>query len=480
MATIVYKHSIPLKTLLGERALNNLVFQPLFDEKTAEPVFYLNEDGFISTVQICKVLDPIDKWEAILSLDIAKQYLAGEFIQQELLFLNEVITYDNTVTTQYSQARHCFEVSYENYNQPFKKEDDEVFPYVVLPPTIDSALTYMPPEKPFKQTIPIEPQGHPVKDSVYRLIVLSPFVFFSLLSYIIAIAIRIPALFILGIFTGTLGIILMTKWVIPKLNLVPLSEMIKKEEEYKRKKSTYERNMEGYDDAITRYETLSPLYGKCSRTEYFDRSISVCLKQYSPPTVQQNLSEVKQGPAEQMFIRFLSSDTKKDFELLGTVKAFHIFPDSEMAFYYPDVAIREKTTGLMIDIEIDEPYIAKIGTPIHYYGWYGGNNDNDRNEALSSDNWIIFHFSEEQIIRFPEICWAYVKSLCIGLRNRIEYEKPYSEGFYQKRWSYYEAQEMADSNYRLTYLPTNTWNSIRVTKRKSLLKEEDDDAPLPF
>lgn len=476
--SVVFKHSIPLNSLLEGRSLNSLVFQPEFDAKTAAPIYYLDDDKFLSYVQVCRVVDPIKGWKAILSYDVAKHYYAGEVIQKESLFLNEVIIYEGSASVG-SQAKHSFWVSSEDNNEPLMDDDSDNFPYVVLPHMVSDALLYLPPQKPFKQEAPIEPQGHPVKDSVYRFIVLSPLLLLSLVSYIISIVIRSPLPFWLGFILGIAGLIIMAKWVIPKIKLVPSSEMTRKEEEYERKLTAYERNREEYGDALERYEVLSPLYGKCSRSDYIQHSLEVCLKQYSPPTIDQDLPEIKHGPSEQAFIRFLSGVMTEEYELLGAVKTLHT-SSFDPIYYFPDIAIREKKTGLMIDIEIDEPYIAKSGTPIHCYRGSRGSSDEDRNRALASDNWIIFHFTEEQTIRFPEICWAYVKTVCSYFVSCVPYQNPYLLGFCQKRWDYFEALKMAESNYRLTYLPSSVRESIRVIQRRyepSSVKEDDDLLP---
>ena len=110
--------------------------------------------------------------------------------------------------------------------------------------------------------------------------------------------------------------------------------------------------------------------------------------------------------------------------------------------FVPDAAYVNRSTGLCIDIEIDEPYSLPDKKPIHYIG-----SDEYRNSFFSENGWFVIRFAEEQVAKYPEDCVKYVNDFISGIAvgkmpiftNCVE------------RWSFSDAYGMSETNYRESY-----------------------------
>jgi hypothetical protein len=118
--------------------------------------------------------------------------------------------------------------------------------------------------------------------------------------------------------------------------------------------------------------------------------------------------------------------------------------------YTPDIAIMDNDMGYCIDIEIDEPYVGNTKKPIHYSG---NMQDMKRDGHFQNIGWIVIRFSEEQIVKYPDMCIKliveFISDITLGLAKL-----PSNQNItipLVKRWSYLEAETMAKNNYRNTY-----------------------------
>ena len=468
-------YSIPLDFLLGDRPVSCLDIQPEFDETTLAPVFYQGDDDYPSSVQVCRVLDSRTKMDAILAYEVAEKYWAGEDIMQKPLFYNETVQYyDVDSDKEILVDRSCC-ISYdEDINSGYDDRKEE-YPYLFLPYAIQDAVSGRQPRKPTEPYPPKKPEGRPIKDSLLSLLLWVPLVLVSTILIVFSIAIRFYGGIFWAILIGVvLGFVIREK-VVSKHNLVASSEMDQEDRKYKIALEAYEEKLKEYQEELKVYENLSFHYKEYSHSEYVSYLLGSCLDEYSPPAIEPNLTAVKQGPAERFFLSYLKERMSDDFDVLSNKQTKHYFRNGGGAYYYPDIALRNKPTGLMIDIEIDEPYIAKTGAPIHCY-----KDDDDRNHALVDDNWIVLRFTEEQIIRFPDICMAYIRTVCSSILTHKGCDIPMTWEFSQNHWSSYEARQMADSNYRLKYLPKDAHRSVYVPKKSIPANQNTDIVDLSF
>ena len=117
--------------------------------------------------------------------------------------------------------------------------------------------------------------------------------------------------------------------------------------------------------------------------------------------------------------------------------------------YTPDFAYMNG--NLYIDMEIDEPCMYSRKKLYHYL--YDLKESN-RNGFFLNRNWLVIRFAEEQVCPYPESCCTFVTQVINNLTGEpipsaLRNAKDLPE---IKRWTAGEAQQMADTNYRETYL----------------------------
>ena len=117
--------------------------------------------------------------------------------------------------------------------------------------------------------------------------------------------------------------------------------------------------------------------------------------------------------------------------------------------YYPDIII--KSSGLYINVEIDEPYTGDTHEPIHYAG-----SDDFRNQYLTSHGWEVIRFTEEQVIKYPDKCIGTIQRfISVILNGGSGVINPFDDEFWIPIWSKETAISMATADYRQTYLIHN-------------------------
>jgi very-short-patch-repair endonuclease len=63
----------------------------------------------------------------------------------------------------------------------------------------------------------------------------------------------------------------------------------------------------------------------------------------------------------------------------------------------PDFIYEDKIKNVYIAIEIDEPYIYKTRTPLHFYG---NEADSKKESIYKSNGWTLIRFSEAQVVNY--------------------------------------------------------------------------------
>lgn len=111
--------------------------------------------------------------------------------------------------------------------------------------------------------------------------------------------------------------------------------------------------------------------------------------------------------------------------------------------FVPDFAYVDKSTGLCIDIEIDEPYTSENQIPIHCIG-----EDDYRNSYFLSKGWFVIRFAEIQIAMHPNQCCDYINSAIKHVCEGTDIE-PFSVPI--NRWNYSDSIEMIKKNLRSSY-----------------------------
>jgi hypothetical protein len=147
--------------------------------------------------------------------------------------------------------------------------------------------------------------------------------------------------------------------------------------------------------------------------------------------------------------------------------------------FIPDFLYYDSNHNFHLGIEIDEPYILSNKEPIHWISdsWANGgdsawdfgddsqffilkefnkkHNEWDHQPAFRSDEiakagWFLIHFSERQVVQYPNECCIYIQNKINEIFDReINFETPLEV---DPCWTREEAIEMAKTNYRESYL----------------------------
>ena len=150
---------------------------------------------------------------------------------------------------------------------------------------------------------------------------------------------------------------------------------------------------------------------------------------------------------------------------VSEAKFFHqlqlIFPDVKQgvsfaipssSYAYAADFILQHSTGVSLDIEVDEPYIGNSKQPHHAIDRH---KDTRRNNFFLAHNWIVIRFAEEQVVRYPLRCCKTIAQVLSRVCNDASFSDKLSSVpnlTPYPLWTAKQARQMARKNYRQTYL----------------------------
>lgn len=213
----------------------------------------------------------------------------------------------------------------------------------------------------------------------------------------------------------------------------------------------YKQDYFEYSLSISKYNALKEEFviSKIDRNELFNLKCSLSkdiLSDYvtNIKKPQKINPDFKKGISEKYFLNYLYKYFQKELIIYGI----------NLDFFEPDFILK-LNNGILIDIEIDEPYVGSSKEIIHYYDKnIGEYSDEGRNTYFLDGKWIVLRFSEEQIIMHPESCCKYIAELLIYLceKSEINFFTNIADLEPQNIWSKEAAAEMAYLDYRKNYL----------------------------
>lgn len=159
-------------------------------------------------------------------------------------------------------------------------------------------------------------------------------------------------------------------------------------------------------------------------------------------------SIAKQGVSEKEFFRHLLSAFPEN--LICQAVEFEI-PGYHLR-YSADFILYHYSSGLALDIEIDEPYTGDQGKPHHCIDV---DEDKTRNRFFLEHNWGVVRFAEIQVVRYPWSCCKVIAQMIAKLTGDdsvLMLLQRLAEIPLQKCWTRREARLMAKNNYRQSYL----------------------------
>ncbi|AVH68383.1 hypothetical protein [Nostoc sp. 'Peltigera membranacea cyanobiont' N6] len=157
----------------------------------------------------------------------------------------------------------------------------------------------------------------------------------------------------------------------------------------------------------------------------------------------------KQGVSEKEFFRHLLCTFIEN--LICQAVEFEI-PGSSRR-YSADFILYHQSSGLALDIEIDEPYTGDTGKPHHCIDV---DDDKIRNRFFLERNWGVVRFAEVQVVRHPWSCCKAIAQIIARLTGDDSVFillQRLADVPLQKQWTKREARLMAKNNYRQSYLP---------------------------
>lgn len=260
--------------------------------------------------------------------------------------------------------------------------------------------------------------------------------------------------------------LVMAFWlVVPVLIVVSLIESAK-----------YVKNFLTYIKANKNYKRLLNLGSEYIDYQKFYFSVSYEFNKYlinADPELEQTKQELKSARLKEITEIILKPTNSLHIQQKGISESFfadrlrnyfdffaiEIITDGLVGCFFPDIILQTKT-GLYIDIEIDEPYVGNTKEVIHYYetesNFYC---DGERNNFFLESGWIIIRFSEKQIIKNSLSCCYEVALVLTKILNiEIPEDKIQQRLIPEKFWSRNYGQELANSNYRNSYLPNQLVN----------------------
>ena len=201
--------------------------------------------------------------------------------------------------------------------------------------------------------------------------------------------------------------------------------------------------------AIALITSLRKRYAKRSKAQKIKRLLSGNVKPLEPIT-----PSATQGLSEKYFLDRLKEYFSEEVN----------FPDGVFSIpgdfyeYTPDILYHDPSTGLTIDIEIDEPYVGDTKEPHHCID---EDKDSNRDEFFLKKNWVVVRFAEEQVVKYPVACAYYLDRLIYRLTD-VSHNVPVTKLKSIPRWDLTSAKELANQNFRLGYLEENgLWQSQR-------------------
>ena len=179
------------------------------------------------------------------------------------------------------------------------------------------------------------------------------------------------------------------------------------------------------------------------------------------------VSSAQVGSSEATFAKYLDRYFRS---ILKPSYSFKI-PNFDGDGYSADFCL-QFYSGLSIVIEIDEPYVFKTGEPHHCIDT---GKDERRDLFFADGNWLTIRFSERQVVTQPDACCYFIARTITALIGENIFINKFDPSVglpnKERRWSTIEAQKMADTKYRETYLPKFT-SVKRVTKAVIKLKNK--------
>ena len=241
----------------------------------------------------------------------------------------------------------------------------------------------------------------------------------------------------------------------------------------KKNQSKYEQEQKEYNRKINEIRELrNKLSTEDDKMLFIKRRMAkISQKATKPTTIYQ---KSKKGASESMFVELVKDVFGIENISTGKTVPFESKVYNNYNYYRNDFYLDENEINtkeqkhfipdivfdnniIRIDIEIDEPYaFDEWKIPIHYFDESKhSHKDADRDSYFVQHKWFVVRFAEIQIVKNPLGCCKVIAKLIseITSNNSFLYElETYSSPEIIKFWTYFNAEKLAEENYRDSYL----------------------------
>lgn len=172
---------------------------------------------------------------------------------------------------------------------------------------------------------------------------------------------------------------------------------------------------------------------------------------------------IEQGDA---YYGLSESSFKVYLENYFNVKQGLVFKVSDKYNYTADFIISH-SSGLMIDVEIDEPYALRNAEPTHCIDQL---TDRKRNHWFCDQGYVVIRFSEYQVVIQPESCCYFIAKVIFDYTGDLTQLNRFGKVLQlvpQYAWNTQEAKMMIKKQYRASYLPS----AVIVKSKKRLSRK---------
>lgn len=303
------------------------------------------------------------------------------------------------------------------------------FPIIYIPSSLKHAQASLPPDVLFLEKPPAKPENELQKLAWVALQTSAAAIAASLISSIL----HIPGWLL---FLGAVGAIAYRDW--------------RQHESYHRCKKQYAEELSDYERKKLNHDEKQKADAPKRIAQWRREQIQSELNKTVPHDGENSLA--KEGKSEGEF----RSHLEKHFP--GKIHANLTLQIPGYSHpYTPDATYKDPSTGLRIDIEIDEPYAYCDNQVIHYDT---SKKDIERNQFFKDNGWIVIRFSEKQVVCYPDCCCKTVAqqiALITGDSSILSLFANIPKLPKQRQWTKAEAAQMAidraRDNYDCSILP---------------------------
>jgi hypothetical protein len=227
--------------------------------------------------------------------------------------------------------------------------------------------------------------------------------------------------------------------------------------DFERKKQQHSKDVEEYHKRFQETEILKKhILSENNVREYRTTEFYTLLKKTKCPSLLAPGENALKGVSETFFKSSL-------IQTFGNRIKDNMILNFHNNSYYPDLVYWDQETNLIIDIEIDEPYVGYSGKPIHYRDKHNRRIDDTRDMYFLREGWIVIRFAEEQIFKSTSECISVIQLIIEKVLNKqIFTVLPEEINCKTNIWTQEEAQTMGYKRYRHSYVPKKYHSLLQV------------------